>query len=149
MQAILAAVLTLFSAALFAENPTLTLTHLRGNVYVVEDNYPLSDENSAVYIGDKFVTVIGATWTPETARLLTNEVAKITRKPIKEVIDTNYNLDRAGGNAYFKVVACPAIATREFLRPSLVPLRRTLVRMRECQNRRLSEWGTADLQADR
>jgi metallo-beta-lactamase class B len=111
MQAILAAVLTLFSAALFAESPTLTLTHLRGNVYVVEDNYPLSDENSAVYIGDEFVTVIGATWTPETARLLANEVAKITKKPIKEVIDTNYNLDRAGGNAYFKSIGARIIST--------------------------------------
>jgi metallo-beta-lactamase class B len=102
VKATLAALLALFSAATFADNSVITLTHLRGNVYIVRDECPISYENSAVYIGEKFVTVVGATWTPDTARLLAHEVAKVTRKPIKEVIDTNNNLDRAGGNAYFK-----------------------------------------------
>ena len=50
----------------------------------------LFKENSVVYVGDRSITVVGATWTPETAKLLAMEIGKITPKPITEVIDTNY-----------------------------------------------------------
>ena len=86
-----------------AADPTVGLTALRGHLYVAEDNFYLK-ENSMVYVGDNFVTVIGATWTPETASLLAAEIKKVTPKPITEVIDTNYHPDRAGGNAYFKSI---------------------------------------------
>lgn len=56
-----------------AADPTVVLTALRGHLYVAEDNFYLK-ENSMVYVGDNFVTVIGATWTPETARLLAAEI---------------------------------------------------------------------------
>ena len=46
-----------------AADPTVGLTALRGHLYVAEDNFYLK-ENSMVYVGDNFVTVIGATWTP-------------------------------------------------------------------------------------
>ena len=55
---------------------TVVLTALRGHLYVVEDNFYLK-ENSMVYVGDNFVTVIGATWIPETAKLLAAEVKKV------------------------------------------------------------------------
>jgi hypothetical protein len=51
VKATLAVMLALFSASTFADNSVITFTHLRGNVYVVRDEYPISDENSAVYIG--------------------------------------------------------------------------------------------------
>jgi metallo-beta-lactamase class B len=94
-----------------AENPKVTLTPLRGHVYIVED-YFYSKENSVVYVGESSVTVIGATWTPETAKLLAVEIGKITPKPITEVIDTNYHPDRAGGNAYFKGIGAKIISTK-------------------------------------
>src|SRR6266550_7178890 len=50
-----------------AADPTVVLTALRGHLYVAEDNFYLK-ENSMVYVGDNFVTVIGATWTPKTAQ---------------------------------------------------------------------------------
>jgi len=93
-----------------AGEPTVMLSHLRGNVYVVEDTF-YSKENSAVYIGTDHVTVVGATWTPETAKLLAGKIAGITKKPITEVIDTNYHPDRAGGNAYFKSIGAKIIST--------------------------------------
>ena len=93
-----------------AADPTVVLTALRGHLYVAEDNFYLK-ENSMVYVGDNFVTVIGATWTPETARLLAAEIKKVTPKPITEVIDTNYHPDRAGGNAYFKSIGAKIIST--------------------------------------
>ncbi len=94
-----------------AADPTVGLTALRGHLYVAEDNFYLK-ENSMVYVGDNFVTVIGATWTPETARLLAAEIKKVTPKPITEVIDTNYHPDRAGGNAYFKSIGAKIISTK-------------------------------------
>ena len=94
-----------------AENPKVTLTPLRGHIYVVED-YFYSKENSVVYVGDDSVSVIGATWTPETAKLLAAEISKITPKPITEVIDTNYHPDRAGGNAYFKSIGAKIVSTK-------------------------------------
>jgi metallo-beta-lactamase class B len=107
---IIAALVGLAGSSTLAAEPTVTLSHLRGNVYVVEDTF-YSQENSAVYVGADHVTVVGATWTPETAKLLAAEVARITRKPITEVIDTNYHPDRAGGNAYFKAIGAKIIAT--------------------------------------
>src|SRR5258708_13917952 len=94
-----------------AADPTVGLTDLRGHRYGGEDNFYLK-ENSMVYVGDNFVTVIGATWTPETARLLAAEIKKVTPKPITEVIDTNYHPDRTGGNAYFKSIGAKIISTK-------------------------------------
>ncbi|MFZ1992400.1 MAG: subclass B2 metallo-beta-lactamase [Alphaproteobacteria bacterium] len=103
------AIATICALPAMAEG-TLTLTHLRGNIYYVEDDF-FSKENSAVYIGKDHVTVVGATWSPETAKLLAGEIAKVTKEPITEVIDTNYHPDRIGGNAYFKSIGAKIIST--------------------------------------
>jgi metallo-beta-lactamase class B len=108
---LLSVVISLVAQFVAAEGPRVVLTLLRGGVYVAED-YFYSKENSVVYIGDSSVTAVGATWTPETAKLLANEIAKITPKPITEVIDTNYHPDRAGGNAYFKSIGAKIVSTR-------------------------------------
>jgi metallo-beta-lactamase class B len=79
---------------------------------VVED-YFYNRENSALYIGDEYVTAIGATWTPETAKLLAEELKKVTNKPIKEVINTNYHPDRAGGNGYFHDIGAKILSTQQ------------------------------------
>jgi metallo-beta-lactamase class B len=105
------ALLVLLAPIAFAENPTVVLTPLREHLYVAED-YFYSKENSVVYVGENSVTVVGATWSPETAKLLAGEIAKITKKPITEVIDTNYHPDRAGGNAYFKSIGAKIISTK-------------------------------------
>src|ERR1700675_1177374 len=94
-----------------AESPRVVLTPLRGRVYIVED-YFYSKENSVVYVGESSVTIVGATWSPETAKLLSTEIGKITQKPITEVIDTNYHPDRAGGNSYFKSIGAKIISTK-------------------------------------
>jgi metallo-beta-lactamase class B len=64
----------------FAITPgRLELIKLTDRIYVAED-YFYFRENSAVYIGDSDVTVISATWTPETAKLLVDKVRQITKK---------------------------------------------------------------------
>ena len=75
--------------------PSITLKHIRGGVYLVEDSF-YAAENSSVYIGKTHVTVIGATWTPETAEIVAKKIRMITSCPITEVINTNYHPDRAG-----------------------------------------------------
>ena len=111
MKELVSAFLLLFAVTTVAADQRVTLTHLRGNVYVVEDGF-YGGENSAVYVGRDYVTVVGATNTPETARLLADEVRKVTTKPIREVIDTNYHTDRAGGNAYFKTIGARIVSTK-------------------------------------
>jgi metallo-beta-lactamase class B len=100
------------SSALAAGPDAITLTHLRGGVYVAEDR-AYYKENSVVYIGHRHVTVVGATWTPETARQLADRISRITDKPIREVINPNYHPDRAGGNAYWRAIGAAIVATQQ------------------------------------
>ena len=87
------------------------LVKLTDRIYVVEDTfyYP---ENSAVYIGENQVTVISATWTPETAKLLVDKIRQLTDKPITAVVDTHFHLDRTGGNPYFKQIGAKIIGSK-------------------------------------
>jgi hypothetical protein len=71
---IVLALLCLAASSSLCADQKLTLSHLAGNVYVVQDDFYVR-ENSVVYVGDQYVTVVGATWTPDTAKLLVNEVA--------------------------------------------------------------------------
>ncbi len=66
-----------------------------------------------VYFGAKGVTVVGATWTPDTARELHKLIKRVSRKPVLEVINTNYHTDRAGGNAYWKSIGAKVVSTRQ------------------------------------
>ena len=104
--------LPLFHPTVFAKaKKTLNLVKITEHIYVAEDPfyYP---ENSAVYVGDKEITVISATWTPETAKLLTDKIHSITNKPITTVINTHFHLDRTGGNPYFKKIGAKIIASK-------------------------------------
>jgi metallo-beta-lactamase class B len=114
---IIALVTLLVELAPAAAAPLLLLTPLKPNIYVVEDSF-YARENSLVYIGGDHVTVIGATWTPATAERVIAAVAKITPLPITEVVNTNHDLDRAGGNAAFRKIGAKIVAialTRDLL----------------------------------
>jgi metallo-beta-lactamase class B len=89
----------------------LILRHVTGGVYLSEDSF-YSLENSVVYVGPKEVTVVGATWTPGTAKLLAEEIKKVTEKPITAVINTNYHPDRAGGNEFWKKTGANIVSTQ-------------------------------------
>lgn len=87
------------------------LVKLTDRIYVVKD-YFYYPENSAFYIGEKGVTVISATWSPEVAKLLVGKVREVTKKPVTAVINTHYHLDRVGGNPYFKEIGAQIIASK-------------------------------------
>lgn len=103
--------LTFHPAAAQDASGKLTVHQVSGSVYVIEDNFYYK-ENSAFYVGDKSVTVIGATWTPEIAKLLFEEIKKITDKPVTDVILTNYHPDRAGGSGFFKTIGAALHSTQ-------------------------------------
>lgn len=108
--ALVLALVTLFASLPSLAESLLKLTLLKGNVYLVEDRVYLQ-ENSLVYIGRNHVTVVGATMSPQTAEMLAAEIRKVTSLPITEVVDTNHDPDRFGGNAYFKQLGAKIIST--------------------------------------
>ena len=69
----------------------IKVTHLRGPIYVVEDENIFS-ENSVFYVGPELVTLIGTGWSPAIASLIRQKIGEITRKPISEVVDTDFNI---------------------------------------------------------
>ena len=89
----------------------VTLTRFSDAIHISEDHL-YARENSVVFVGPEYVTVVGATWCPRTARLLHEQIAGLTSKPVRQVINTNYHPDRAGGNAYWKSIGCEIHATR-------------------------------------
>ncbi|MGZ0717752.1 subclass B2 metallo-beta-lactamase PFM-5 [Pseudomonas fluorescens] len=103
--------LTCFTCQVLANDTNLTLTHFKGPLYIVEDKEYVQ-ENSMVYIGAQSITIIGATWTPATAEKLEQEIRKVSPLPIKDVINTNYHTDRAGGNAYWKKRGASIVSTQ-------------------------------------
>jgi len=91
--------------------PTLQLLRLKGPIYLVEDSHYVAT-NSLVYVGPSSVTVIGATWTPETAQILASRIRTLTSLPIREVIDTSPDPEWSGGNAYWKRIGAKIVAIK-------------------------------------
>lgn len=102
----------LISHSAFGNESKLMLSHLKGPIYIVEDKEYVQ-ENSLVFIGENAITIIGATWTPKTAEQLDVAIKKISLKPIREVINTNYHTDRAGGNSYWKKIGAKIVSTQK------------------------------------
>jgi metallo-beta-lactamase class B len=96
-----------FSAA--ADETGISVRRLTGPIYLVEDE-DYAKTNSLIYIGQSHVTVIGASWTPDTARELAARIANITDAPIREVIDTSPDPEWSGGNGYWKQIGAKILA---------------------------------------
>ncbi|MHC8346686.1 SFH-related subclass B2 metallo-beta-lactamase [Pseudomonas sp. RT6P73] len=111
MRLLFASGLALLAFQSMAHEPNVSLVHFKGPLYIVEDK-EYEQENSMVYIGKEDITIIGATWTPVTAETLEKEIRKVSALPIKEVINTNYHTDRAGGNAHWKKLGASIVSTQ-------------------------------------
>ena len=85
--------------------------HLIGPLYVATDAeyFPT---NWVAYVGSNAVTVVGATWTPATARALSLQIRRVTPLPIATVIDISPDPEWSGGNAYWKQIGAKIIAVR-------------------------------------
>jgi metallo-beta-lactamase class B len=94
-----------------ADEPDMSLSWLTGRVYLVEDAH-FAATNSLVFVGNSSVTVVGATWTPETAKELAARIRSVTDLPIREVIDTSPDPEWSGGNAYWEAAGAQVIAAQ-------------------------------------
>jgi len=94
-----------------AQNSGISVSWLSGSLYLVEDPH-FTLTNSIVYAGTTSVTVVGATWTPDTAKELATRIRELTPLPIREVIDTSPDPEWAGGNAYWKSIGAEVVAAQ-------------------------------------
>jgi cyclase len=98
-----------FCAASYAQNasapPTplpFTIKQLGNNVYAaIADPKGGAGSNSGFVIGDDGVTVIDTFVNPAAAKQLLTEIQKLTKLPVKFVINTHYHLDHVAGNGVF------------------------------------------------
>ena len=95
-----------------AEPSDVSLHWLTGSVYLVEDTLCDIQTNSLVYVGRSHVTIIGASWSPATARALAAQVKAVTSLPITEVVDTSPDPEWSGGNAYWRSAGARVIAMK-------------------------------------
>lgn len=93
----------------YAAESKITITHLNGPIYLVEDEH-YAKTNSLFYVGPTAVTVVGASYTPDTASLLAAQIRKITGLPIREVIDTSPDAEWSGGNSYWMSIGARVVA---------------------------------------
>lgn len=109
----LAALLGIFFSVVLstalAGDAGISVHRLTGPLYLVEDDHYVTT-NSLVYIGPSSVTVIGATWTPDTARILAEKIKRLTNRPIREVIDTSPDPEWSGGNSYWQSIGAKIVA---------------------------------------
>ena len=94
-----------------AQNPGISVNWLTGSLYLVEDPH-FTLTNSLVYVGTTSVTVVGATWTPDTAKELAARIRELTALPIREVIDTSPDPEWSGGNAYWISIGAQIVAAQ-------------------------------------
>lgn len=88
------------AGALLAQGPpaqNLTQHQLKPNVYWLEGG----GGNTGVIVGDKGVIIVDAKTTPAAGKMIIDEVAKITPKPITHVILTHSDGDHVNGLASF------------------------------------------------
>jgi cyclase len=95
------------SALAQGQAPAAFTTHqLTPNVYWVEGG----GGNSGVIVGDKGVIVIDAKTTAAGGKMLLDEIAKITPKPVTTVIETHSDGDHVNGIAAFPTTGITVIA---------------------------------------
>lgn len=88
------------AGALLAQGPAaqnLTMHQIKPNVYWLEGG----GGNTGVIVGDKGVIIVDAKTTPAAGKMIIEEVAKITPKPITTVILTHSDGDHVNGLASF------------------------------------------------
>lgn len=81
------------SAVAQQPNQALSTKQLKPNIYLVEG----AGGNSGVIVGSSGVIVIDTKTSPDSGKALLAEIAKVTDKPVKDVILTHSDGDHVGG----------------------------------------------------
>jgi cyclase len=100
-------------AAAPAGSLAFTLESLGHNVYAaIDDAKGDAGANAGFVIGDDSVLVIDTFENEAAAKQLLGEIRKVTKLPIKYVVNTHYHLDHVAGNAVFEQAGAVVMAQR-------------------------------------
>ena len=95
------------------DSPFFTLKPLGNNVYAAIDKPKSSaGSNAGFVIGDDGVAVIDTFEDAKAAEQLLAEIQKLTKLPVKFVINTHYHLDHVTGNGVFAQAGAVIIAQK-------------------------------------
>jgi cyclase len=117
----LAVVFLLFSTIARAQAPAaqapnsllFTLKPLGHNVWAtIDDAKGEAGANAGFVIGDDGVAVIDTFENPEAAKQMLAEIRKLTKLPVKFVINTHYHIDHVAGNRVFQDAGAVVFAQR-------------------------------------
>ncbi len=90
-----------------------TIKQLGNNVYAaIDDPKGGAGSNSGFVIGDDGVAVIDTFVNPAAAKQLLAEIQKLTKLPVKFVINTHYHLDHVAGNGVFAETGAVVVGHR-------------------------------------
>jgi cyclase len=113
-------ILLSFSAAGYAQTTAapaaslpFTIKPLGNNVYAaIDDPKGGAGSNSGFVIGEDGVAVIDTFVNPGAAKQLLAEIQKVTKLPVKFVVNTHYHLDHVAGNGVFAETGAVIIGHR-------------------------------------
>jgi cyclase len=91
------------------KNARFTVHSIADGVYAV---IAAHDGNTGFVVGDDGVAVIDALTTSDAAREMLAEIRKVTKLPVRFVVNTHYHLDHTGGNAVFAAEGAVIVAHR-------------------------------------
>jgi cyclase len=101
------------TAAPPASSLPFTLKPLGQNIYAaIDDAKGDAGANAGFVIGDDSVLVVDTFENPEAAKLFLAEIRKLTRLPVKFVVNTHYHLDHVAGNSIFTKEGAVILAHR-------------------------------------
>jgi len=113
LTAIISSLLLFSSFALAAENPDFTVKKLGEGIYAaVSGDGSKAGSNAGFIVGSNGVLVVDTFEDVAPAKELLAEIRKVTKLPIKFVVNTHYHLDHTGGNAVFAQEGATIIAQR-------------------------------------
>jgi cyclase len=92
--------------------PPFTLQRLAPGVYAAIDRDAHAGANAGFVIGDDGVVIVDSFQYPKVAERLLAEIRKLTRLPIRYVINTHYHIDHVAGNGVFKRAGATVVAHR-------------------------------------
>ena len=105
--------LTFSALAASQENPDFTIKKVGDGVYAaVGSDSGKAGSNAGFIIGNNGVVVVDTFEGIAPAQDLLAEIQKLTRLPVRFVVNTHYHLDHTGGNAVFQKAGATILAQR-------------------------------------
>jgi cyclase len=140
----LLSLLLFFCSAANAQQATpnslpFTIKSLGNNVYAaIAAPRSTAGSNSGFIIGDNGVVVVDTFVTADAAKVLLAEIQKVTKLPVKFVVNTHYHLDHTAGNGVFAETGASVAGQRnlrgwintenlKFLGPTPTPEQKAMV----------------------